>query len=208
MARKAQSDWFFLQKCYTICVRRAKINWKVQKAWSSSQKNSFFPGLSVIFSVCPEKLQQPIRPKWFWPKKLQLFRPKWFWPEKLQQPIRPKWFGSPFCWRGSPFGPHFTENWVPILKKVCPQGLWPQCRYKRGSLLATAGSGWLIRDTIESNTINACTCTILNWEMCNIVNTRFLRHFGVITEITAKSPQKLYHGSFFGPFLRCDFSCP
>ena len=41
MARKAQSDWFFLQKWYTICVRRAKINWKVQKAWSSSQKNSF-----------------------------------------------------------------------------------------------------------------------------------------------------------------------
>ena len=26
-------------------------------------------------------------------------------------------FGSPFCWRGSPFGPHFTKNWNPILKK-------------------------------------------------------------------------------------------
>ena len=23
-------------------------------------------------------------------------------------------FGSPFCSRGSPLGPHFTENWVPI----------------------------------------------------------------------------------------------
>ena len=38
-------------------------------------------------------------------------------------------------------------------------------------------------------------------EMCNIVNTRFLRPFGVITEITTKSPQKLYNGSFFGPFF-------
>ena len=28
-------------------------------------------------------------------------------------------------------------------------------------------------------------------EMCNIVNTRFLRPFGVITEITTQSPQKL-----------------
>ena len=37
--------------------------------------------------------------------------------------------------------------------------------------------------------------------MCNIVNMRFLRPFGVITEITIKSPQKLYNGSFFGPFL-------
>ena len=102
---------------------------RCKKHGAPPRKKQFFPGLSVIFSVCPEKLQQPIRPKWFWPKKLQLFRPKSFWPEKLQQPIRPKWFGSPFCWRGSPFGPHFTENWVPILKKVCPQGLWPQCRY-------------------------------------------------------------------------------
>ena len=33
--------------------------------------------------------------------------------------------------------------------------------------------------------------------MCNIVNTRFLRPFGVIMEITTKSPQKLYNGSFF-----------
>ena len=23
-------------------------------------------------------------------------------------------YGSPYCWRGSPFGPHFTEIWVPI----------------------------------------------------------------------------------------------
>ena len=38
-------------------------------------------------------------------------------------------------------------------------------------------------------------------EMCNIVNTRFLRPFGVITEITTKIPQKLYNGSFFGPFF-------
>ena len=34
-------------------------------------------------------------------------------------------------------------------------------------------------------------------EMCNVVNTRFLRPFGVITEITTKSTQKLYNGSFF-----------
>merc|ERR1711936_1087385 len=38
-------------------------------------------------------------------------------------------------------------------------------------------------------------------EMFNIVNTRFLRPFGVIMEITTKSPQKLYNGSFFGPFF-------
>ena len=38
-------------------------------------------------------------------------------------------------------------------------------------------------------------------EMCNIVNTRFLRPFGIITEITTKSPQKLYNGFFFGPFF-------
>ena len=35
--------------------------------------------------------------------------------------------------------------------------------------------------------------------MCNFVNTRFLRPYGVITEITTKSPQKLYNGSSFGP---------
>ena len=34
-------------------------------------------------------------------------------------------------------------------------------------------------------------------EMCNIVNTRFLRPFGVIMEIKTESPQKLYNGSFF-----------
>ena len=34
-----------------------------------------------------------------------------------------------------------------------------------------------------------------------IVNTRFLRPFGVIMQITTKSPQKLYNGSFFGPFF-------
>ena len=33
-------------------------------------------------------------------------------------------------------------------------------------------------------------------KMCNIVNVRFLRPFGVITEITTKSPQKLYNGFF------------
>ena len=38
-------------------------------------------------------------------------------------------------------------------------------------------------------------------EMCNIVNTRFLRPFSVITEITTKSPQKLYDRYFFGPFI-------
>ena len=36
-------------------------------------------------------------------------------------------------------------------------------------------------------------------EMCNFVNTRFLRPYGVITEITTKSPQKLYNGSSFSP---------
>ena len=33
-------------------------------------------------------------------------------------------------------------------------------------------------------------------EMCNIVNTRFLRPYSVITEITTKSPPKLYKRSF------------
>ena len=37
--------------------------------------------------------------------------------------------------------------------------------------------------------------------MCNIVNTRFLRPFGVIMGITTKSPQKLYNRSSFGPFF-------
>ena len=37
--------------------------------------------------------------------------------------------------------------------------------------------------------------------MCNIVNTRFLKPFGVIMEITTKSPQKLYNGSFFWSFF-------
>ena len=37
--------------------------------------------------------------------------------------------------------------------------------------------------------------------MCNIVNTRFLRPFGVITEIPTKSPQKLYNGSSFSPYF-------
>ena len=37
--------------------------------------------------------------------------------------------------------------------------------------------------------------------MCNIVNTHFLRPFGVIMGITTKSPQKLYNRSFFGPFF-------
>ena len=41
MARIAQSDWFFLQKWYSICMRRIKINWKVKKACNSSQKNNF-----------------------------------------------------------------------------------------------------------------------------------------------------------------------
>ena len=47
-------------------------------------------------------------------------------------------------------------------------------------------------------------------EMCNIVNMRFLRPFGVIMEITTKSPQKLYNGSFFGPFflLKSPFFIP
>ena len=34
-------------------------------------------------------------------------------------------------------------------------------------------------------------------EMCNYVNTRFLRPYGVIMEITTKSPQKLYNRSLF-----------
>ena len=204
MARKAQSDWFFLQKCYTICVRRAKINWKVQKAWSSSQKNSFSQAYLSFSQFVLKSCSNQSGQNDFGLKSCNFSGQNHFGLKSCsnrsgQNDLGPHSAGE---------GPHFTENWVPILKKVCPQGVWPQCRYKRGSLLATAGSGWLIRDTIESNTINACTCTILNWEMCNIVNTRFLRHFGVITEITAKSPQKLYHGSFFGPFLRCDFSCP
>ena len=37
--------------------------------------------------------------------------------------------------------------------------------------------------------------------MCNIVKTRLLRPFSVITEITTKSPRKLYNRSFFGPFF-------
>ena len=37
--------------------------------------------------------------------------------------------------------------------------------------------------------------------VCDIVNTSFLRPFSVITEITIKSPQKLYNRSFFGPFF-------
>ena len=55
------------------------------KKHGAPPKKIVFPGLSVIFSVCPEKLQQPIRTKWFWPEKLQQpIRPNWFWPEKLQ----------------------------------------------------------------------------------------------------------------------------
>ena len=34
-------------------------------------------------------------------------------------------------------------------------------------------------------------------EMCNFVNTRFLRPYGVIREITTKSPQNLYNWSSF-----------
>ena len=33
---------------------------------------------------------------------------------RLDQFCKHALFGSPFCWRGSPFSPHFTENWVPI----------------------------------------------------------------------------------------------
>ena len=42
---------------------------------------------------------------------------------------------------------------------------------------------------------------IRTFVVCDIVNTRFLRPFSVITEITTKSPQKLYNRSFFGPFF-------
>ena len=51
--------------------------------------------------------------------------------------------------------------------------------------------------------ISSFFCVISSFcrEMCNIVNTRFLRPFGVIMEITTKSPQKLYNGSFFGTFF-------
>ena len=46
-------------------------------------------------------------------------------------------------------------------------------------------------------------------EMCNFVNTRFLRPYGVITEITIKSPQKLYNGSSFSPhFTQKSFFLP
>ena len=27
-----------------------------------------------------------------------------------------RFLGPHFCWRRSPLGPHFTQNWVPILK--------------------------------------------------------------------------------------------
>ena len=36
-------------------------------------------------------------------------------------------------------------------------------------------------------------------KMCNYVNTRLLRPYGVITEIMTKSPQKLYNESSFSP---------
>jgi hypothetical protein len=36
---------------------------KGAKSMELLPEKQFFPGLSVIFSVCPEKLQQPIRPK-------------------------------------------------------------------------------------------------------------------------------------------------
>ena len=42
---------------------------------------------------------------------------------------------------------------------------------------------------------------IRTFVVCDIVNAHFLRPFSVITEITTKSPQKLYNGSFFGPFF-------
>ena len=45
--------------------------------------------------------------------KLACFRQ--FWKHAL--------FGSPFCWWGSPFGPHFTKNWVPILTNFGLDGI-------------------------------------------------------------------------------------
>ena len=45
---------------------------------------------------------------------------------RLDQFCKHALFGSPFCWRGSPLGPHFTENWVPILTNLGLHGMWPQ----------------------------------------------------------------------------------
>jgi len=41
MVRKAQSDWFFLQNRYYICMRGTKIHWKGQKTLNPTQKNCF-----------------------------------------------------------------------------------------------------------------------------------------------------------------------
>ena len=63
---------------------------------------------------------------------------------------------------------------------------------------------WLICHHYFRDCLLNCSCHMYNIqqsyhnehthfcrEMCNIVNTRFLRPFGVITEITTKSPRKL-----------------
>ena len=41
MARKAQSDWLFLQNMDYICLRGTKIHWKGQKTLNPTQKNCF-----------------------------------------------------------------------------------------------------------------------------------------------------------------------
>ena len=41
MARKAQSDWFFLQNWYSICMRGTKIHWKGQKTLNPTHKKCF-----------------------------------------------------------------------------------------------------------------------------------------------------------------------
>ena len=41
MARKAQSDWFFLQNWYSLCMRGTKIHWKGQKTLNPTHKKCF-----------------------------------------------------------------------------------------------------------------------------------------------------------------------
>ena len=57
MARQGLLDWFFLQKLFSLCMRRTKINWTEKKALNNPKKNSFFSGLSAIFSIWLEMVQ-------------------------------------------------------------------------------------------------------------------------------------------------------
>ena len=65
--------WFYGQKSSLRLILFAKVLYYMREEGQDQLKGAksmellpekqFFPGLSVIFSVCPEKLQQPIRPK-------------------------------------------------------------------------------------------------------------------------------------------------